>query len=58
MKGVNGKTDEEENEWDDSISTGVKEGPAECISINEVAAVLIGFQEKKMKTRKPHIYQS
>jgi len=34
----------EENEWDRTISAGVKEGPADCIRINEVAAAL-----KKMK---------
>jgi len=34
----------EENEWDHRISAGVKEGPADCIRINEVAAAL-----KKMK---------
>jgi len=30
----------EENECDHSISTGVKEGPADCIRIDEVAAAL------------------
>jgi len=34
----------EENEWDHKISAGVKEGPADCITISEVTAVL-----KKMK---------
>jgi len=34
----------EENEWDHEISAEVKEGPADCISIGEVAAAL-----KKMK---------
>ena len=34
----------EENEWDHRISAGVKEGPADCIRIDEVAATL-----KKMK---------
>jgi len=28
----------EENEWDHSISTTIKEGPANCIRIDEVAA--------------------
>jgi len=28
----------EENEWDHRISAGVKEGPADCIRIEEVAA--------------------
>jgi len=37
----------EENEWDHKISAGVKEGPADCIRIDEVAAAL-----KKMKRRK------
>jgi len=37
----------EENEWDHRILTGVKEGPADCIRIEEVAAAL-----KKMKRHK------
>ena len=37
----------EENEWGHSISTTVKEGPADCIRIDEVAAAL-----KKMKKHK------
>jgi len=37
----------EENEWDQKISAGVKEGPADCIRIAEVRAVL-----KKMKRHK------
>jgi len=37
----------EENGWDHNISAGVKESPADCIRINEVAAAL-----KKMKRRK------
>jgi len=37
----------EENEWDHTISTEVKEGPADCIRMAEVRAVL-----KKMKRRK------
>jgi len=34
----------EENEWDHRIEATVKEGPADCISMDEVAAAL-----KKMK---------
>jgi len=30
----------EENEWDHGISAEVKEGPADCIRISEVAAAL------------------
>jgi len=37
----------EENEWDHGILAGVKEGPADCIRIDEVAAAL-----KKMKRHK------
>jgi len=37
----------EENEWDHGISADVKEGPADCIRIGEVAAAL-----KKMKRHK------
>ena len=37
----------EENEWDHKISAKVKEGPADCIRIAEVRAVL-----KKMKRHK------
>jgi len=37
----------EENEWDHRISVTVKEGPADCIRIDEVAAAL-----KKMKRHK------
>jgi len=37
----------EENERDHRISDTVKEGPADCISVDEVAAVL-----KKMKRHK------
>jgi len=37
----------ERNEWDHTISAGVKEGPADCIRINKVAAAL-----KKMKRHK------
>ena len=38
----------EENEWDHRILAKVKEGPSDCIRINEVAAAL-----KKMKRHKP-----
>jgi len=37
----------EENEWDHRIPATVKEGPADCIRIDEVAAAL-----KKMKRHK------
>ena len=37
----------EENEWDHKISAGVKEGPAVCVRMAEVRAVL-----KKMKWHK------
>jgi len=37
----------EENEWDHRISAGVKEGPADCIRIDEVATA-----SKKMKRHK------
>jgi len=39
----------EENEWNHKISAGVKEGPTDCIRIDEVAAAL-----KKMKRHKGH----
>ena len=42
----------EENKWDHCISTTVKEGPADCIRSDEVAAAL-----KKMKNTKPQICQ-
>jgi len=42
----------EENEWDHRISAEVKEGPADCIRIGEVATAL-----KKMKHLKPQAYQ-
>jgi len=38
----------EENEWDHSIVATVKEGPADCIRMDEVAAAL-----KKMKRQSP-----
>jgi len=37
----------EENEWDPMILAAVKEGPTDCIRIDEVAAAL-----KKMKSHK------
>jgi len=37
----------EENDWDHGISAGVKDGPEDCIRIEEVAAAL-----KKMKSHK------
>ena len=40
----------EENEWDHSILTTIKEGPADCIRIDEVAAAL-----KKMKKHKAQV---
>ena len=36
MEQVMKKLMNEENEWDRRISTGVKEGPADCIRISEV----------------------
>ena len=47
MEEVHGKLANEENEWDHKISSGIKEGPADCIRIEEVAAAL-----KKMKRHK------
>jgi len=41
------KLTNEENEWDHRISAGFKEGAADCIRIDEVAAAL-----KKMKIHK------
>jgi len=38
----------EENEWDHKLSAEVKEGPADCIRMNEVRAALI----KEMKRHK------
>jgi len=43
------KLTNEENEWDHRISAGVKEGPADCIRIDEAAAAL-----KRFKDIKPH----
>jgi len=42
----------EENEWDYRVLAGFKEGPADCIRINEVAAAL-----KKMKRHKAQACQ-
>jgi len=47
MEGVHGKLINEENEWDHGISAEVKEGPADCIRIRDVAAAL-----RKMKRHK------
>jgi len=46
-EGVHGKLMNEENEWHYGISAEVKEGPADCIRIGEIAAAL-----KKMKRHK------
>jgi len=46
MKGVHGKANEE-NEWDHRILATVKEGPADCIKMDKVAAAL-----KRMKRHK------
>jgi len=40
VEGVHGKLMNGENEWDHSTSAGVKEGPADCIRGDEVAAAL------------------
>jgi len=45
-----GKLMNKENELDHRISPGVKEGPADCIRIDEVAAAL-----KKMKRQSPRL---
>jgi len=42
----------EENEWEHRISATVKEGPADCILIDEVAAA-----SRKMKRHKPQACQ-
>jgi len=42
----------EENEWDHRISAGIKEGPANCIRIDEVAAAM-----KKMKQHNAQVCQ-
>jgi len=33
----------EKNEWDHEILAGVKEGPADCIRIDEVSAGFLGL---------------
>jgi len=43
----------EENEWDHRISAGLKEGSADCIRIDEVAAAL-----RKMKRQSPRLVRS
>ena len=43
----------EENEWDHRILARVKEGPAACIRIDEVAAAL-----KKMKRQSPKLVRA
>jgi len=47
VEGICGKLMNEENEWDHGILAGVKEGPADCIRIDEVVAAL-----KKIKRYK------
>jgi len=42
----------EENEWDHRISAEVKEGPADCIRIDKIAAAV-----KRMKSPKPQVCQ-
>jgi len=39
----------EENEWNYRILATVKEGPADCISINEVAAALKNMKRHKAR---------
>jgi len=46
-----GKLMNEENEWDHRILAEVKEGPADCIRIDKVAAAL-----KKMKRHNTHTH--
>jgi len=53
MEEVHRKPMNEENEWDHRISAGVKEGPADFIRINEVAAAL-----KKMKRQSPRFVRT
>ena len=42
-----------ENKWDHRILAGVKEGPADCTRINEVADAL-----KKMKRQSPRFVRA
>jgi len=53
MEGVLEKLMNEENEWDHRISATAKEGPADCIMIDEVAAAL-----KQMKRRSPRFVRA
>jgi len=39
----------EKNEWDHRISTGVKEGPADCIRIDKVAAALKNMKRQSLR---------
>jgi len=39
----------EESEWDQRILAGVKEGPTDCIRIDEVAAALKKIKKKYIK---------
>jgi len=41
------------SDWDHRISAGVKEGPADCIRIDEVAAAL-----KNMKRQSPRLVRA
>jgi len=50
MEGVHGKAMNEENECDHRIEATVKEGPADCMRMDEVAAAF-----KKMKRNKPPV---
>ena len=40
----------EENEWDHKLSAEVKEGPADCIRMDEVRAALKGMKSRDVKT--------
>jgi len=40
----------EENEWNHRISAGVKEGPADCIRIDEVAATLKNSPDRGLRS--------
>ena len=44
----------EENEWNHSISATVKEGPADCIRIDEVAAALKKPQFNTERSSSPY----
>jgi len=43
----------EKNEWDHRISVGMKDGPADCIRIDEAAAAL-----KKIKRQSPRLVRA